>query len=133
MQAIRDLSRIGIDSPSAVIGRGPGEIAPHASTSTYPRVEWEGFLARHGDGEAVLDVRRVDEFQELHIAGAVNIPLHELLARMEEIPTGPVWVHCAAGYRAGIAASLLQRGGKNPIHIDAAFSDAEPAGISLGR
>ncbi len=130
-QAIRDLSRIGIDSPDVAIGDGPSDMAPTAPTSAYPRVDWEAFLARRPDDEAVLDVRRADEYQASHIVGAVNIPLHEVLTRMDEVPTGPVWVHCGSGYRAGVAASLLQRAGKDPIHVDAAFPDAEGAGVSL--
>ena len=43
-----------------------------------------------------------------HLAhdGAVNIPLHELFERLDEVPASEVWVHCAAGYRASIAASV---------------------------
>ncbi len=130
-QAIRDLSRIGIDSPDVATGDGPSDMAPTAPTSAYPRVDWEAFLAGRPEDEAVLDVRRADEYQASHIVGAVNIPLHEVLTRMDEVPTGPVWVHCGSGYRAGVAASLMQRAGKDPIHIDAAFPDAEPAGVTL--
>ncbi len=130
-QAIRDLSRIGIDSPDAAIGAGPDEIAPPVPTSGYPRVDWETFLAQRPETEEVLDVRRSEEYAESHIADAMNIPLHELLTRTKEVPAGPVWVHCASGYRAGVAASLLQRAGKEPIHIDADFGDAEAAGVRL--
>ncbi len=28
------------------------------------------------------------------------------------------WVHCRSGYRAGIAASLLQRAGRTVVHLD---------------
>ncbi|MGB6004575.1 MAG: MBL fold metallo-hydrolase [Ornithinimicrobium sp.] len=130
-QAIRDLSRIGIDSPDAAIGAGPSEIAPEASTSAYPRADWETFLAQRPATEEVLDVRRTDEYEESHVAGAINIPLHELLTRTSEVSAGPVWVHCASGYRAGVAASLLQRAGKEPIHIDADYGDAEAAGVKI--
>lgn len=130
-QAIRDLSRIGIDSPDAALGSGPHEFAPQAPTSTYPRVEWEGFVSDQTPDKTVLDVRRSDEYAQSHLVGAVNIPLHDVLTRMDDVPDGPVWVHCGSGYRAGVAASLLQRGGKEPIHIDAAFDDAAAAGATL--
>ncbi|MGB3830114.1 MAG: MBL fold metallo-hydrolase [Ornithinimicrobium sp.] len=132
-QAIRDLSRIGIDSPDAAIGTGPSQIAPHAPTSTYARVDWQTVVAKRPDSEPILDVRRTDEFQQSHIAGAINIPLHEVITRMDEVPEGPVWVHCGSGYRAAVASSLIQRAGKNPIHIDAAFPDAESAGLTLDQ
>ena len=42
-------------------------------------------------------------------------------------------MHCASGYRAGVAASLLQRAGRDVVHIDARFDDAEAAGIPLEK
>jgi rhodanese-related sulfurtransferase len=42
----------------------------------------------------------------------VNIPLNHLRARIAEVPRDRrVVVHCAAGYRSAIAASLLQQQG----------------------
>jgi rhodanese-related sulfurtransferase len=34
----------------------------------------------------VLDVRESDEYRQSHVEGAVNIPLHELAARVPELP-----------------------------------------------
>ena len=67
------------------------------------------------------------------MAGAVNVPLHELLLRLAELPAGKLWVHCTSGYRAGIAASLLQRAGREVVLIDAQFDEAEAAGIPLAK
>ena len=128
--AIRDLSRIGIDNPDAAIGAGPAELAPGAATASYPAVGWQEVLQKP-EGEAILDVRRTDEFEDSRIRGAVNVPLHELLRRMGEVPAGRVWVHCGSGYRASIAASLLQRAGRDVVHIDAAFGDAKKAGLRV--
>ena len=72
---------------------------------------------------AVLDVRRGSEFRRRHIDGAVNIPLHELLARVDEVPAGEVWVHCAGGYRASIAASVLAAHGIHVVAIDDSFGE----------
>ncbi|MFK5583448.1 rhodanese-like domain-containing protein [Serinicoccus sp. LYQ131] len=130
-QAIRDLSRIGIDSPDAALGSGPAQMAPEVATASYRRVGWEQMLAERPSDEPVLDVRRADEYAASHVDGSVNVPLHELLTRMDEVPTGTVWVHCGSGYRAGVAASLIQRAGGSPVHVDAAFGDAEAAGVPL--
>jgi rhodanese-related sulfurtransferase len=45
--------------------------------------------------------------------------------RASEIPhEAPVAVHCTSGYRAGIAASLLEQAGlKRIIHVNAPYSD----------
>jgi rhodanese-related sulfurtransferase len=130
-KAIRDLSRIGIDSPDAAVGTEPHALAPDAAIASYPRVGWAGLLAGHSAGDAVVDVRRADEFAAAHVAGAVNVPLHELLTRLDEIPAGKLWIHCATGYRSGVAASLLQRAGRDVVQIDAKFRDAAAAGVPL--
>lgn len=126
--AIRDLSRIGFESPDASVGAGPGDWAPEAATADYPRVDWEAVPRRPGPGEVLLDVRRTDEYARSHLDGALNIPVHQLLSRLGELPPGRLWVHCATGYRAGVAASLLQRAGRDVVLIDANYRDIEAAG-----
>lgn len=129
--AIRDLTRLGIDSPAAAIGTDPHTLAPDADLASYPRVGWDGVLAGRAAEDTVLDVRRPEEYAASRVAGAVNIPLHELLLRLADVPAGKLWIHCASGYRSGIAASLLQRAGRDVVHIDARFRDAGAAGIRV--
>lgn len=60
-------------------------------------------------GAFVVDVRTSGEYTEGHIPGAINIPLNELTANLEKIPTDrQVFVHCKTGYRAALATSALQ-------------------------
>ncbi|MHA7278051.1 rhodanese-like domain-containing protein [Arthrobacter sp. Hz1] len=129
--AIRDLSRIGIDSPDAVLGTDPHELATDTAVVSYPRVGWDEMLTHRPDNDTILDVRGADEYTVSHIPGAVNIPVHELITRMDEVPPGKLWIHCGSGYRSGVGASLLQRAGKDVVHIDAMFGQAEEAGIPL--
>jgi rhodanese-related sulfurtransferase len=79
----------------------------------------------------VLDVRRIEEHAAAAIDDAVNIPLHELWDRLDEVPAGEVWVHCAAGYRASIAASVLDAFGRKPVAVDDEFDNAEKVGLRL--
>ncbi len=129
--AIRDLSRIGIDSPDAALGEDPHSLAPQADTASYPRAGWEQLRDDRAEGDVVLDVRRTDEFAASHVEGAVNVPLHELLTRLDEVPTARLWVHCGSGYRASVGASLLQRAGREVVHVDAVFADAADAGVPM--
>ncbi|TFC91193.1 MULTISPECIES: MBL fold metallo-hydrolase [Cryobacterium] len=131
--AIRDLSRIGIDSPLAAIGTDPHTLSPDAPVASYPRVGWDGLLLDLAETDVLLDTRRTDEFAASHLLGAVNVPLHEMLSRMGEIPAGKIWVHCGSGYRAGVAASLLQRAGREVVHVDANFDQAAAAGLTLAE
>ncbi len=60
-------------------------------------------------GALVIDVRQPNEYEEGHIPGAVNIPLRELGANVDKIPTDrQVFVYCKSGYRAGLAVSSLR-------------------------
>ena len=79
----------------------------------------------------VLDVRRPAEYADGHIDDAVNVPLHEIPSRLADVPQGEVWVHCAGGYRASIAASFLAADGRQVVAIDDSFDNAGKAGLPL--
>ena len=128
-EGVRELSRIGIDHPAAAIGDEPNTLAGRYRLSAYRRVGWAEVAAEAP--AVVLDVRRTDEFATGHLPGAVNIPLSELLDRIGEIPCGTVWVHCQSGFRASIGASILDRAGRSPVHVDAGFDDAAAAGLEV--
>ncbi|HWD80690.1 MAG TPA: rhodanese-like domain-containing protein, partial [Kribbella sp.] len=86
---------------------------------------------RHHRDVVVLDVRRTEEHRDARIVGAVNIPVHELPRRIAEVPPGEVWVHCAAGYRASIAASFLHAGGRQLVAVDDQFENAAKTDLQL--
>jgi rhodanese-related sulfurtransferase len=44
--------------------------------------------------------------------------LNELTERIDQVPSGDLWVHCASGFRAGIATSILDRAGRTVTLID---------------
>ena len=133
-QAQRELVRIGVDRPAAAATGKPAdwvagtgrELASFA-TATFADLA----QVRHHRAVTVLDVRRTDEFGASRIQGAMNIPIHELPSRMGEVPAGEVWVHCAAGYRASIAASLLAAAGRQLVAIDDTFTNAPQAGLPV--
>jgi rhodanese-related sulfurtransferase len=47
------------------------------------------------------------------------------------VPAGEVWVHCAAGYRASVAASLLDAAGVPLVAVDDTFDNAREVGLHL--
>ena len=55
----------------------------------------------------------------------------EVERRPDEVPAGEVWVHCASGFRASIAASLLDRAGRQVVHVDDDWERAERLGLPL--
>jgi hydroxyacylglutathione hydrolase len=142
-QAQRELARIGIDRPAAH-ATGPAErwaggrqlerfrLATFADLAALIGRPLGPERPRAGGMDAdvvVLDVRRDLERADRHIPGSVHIPLHELPGRRSEVPGGEIWVHCGAGYRASIAASLLAAGGRRVVAIDDDFDNAADAGL----
>jgi hydroxyacylglutathione hydrolase len=123
--AQRDLARIGIDrvAGAAVTCSGGWLAAPRLAA--YPVADFPGLAAaRDRQDLAVLDVRRAPERARGAIAGSLHVPLHELPGRLRELPHRPLWVHCQGGYRASIAASLLQAAGHTVTLIDDDFASA---------
>jgi rhodanese-related sulfurtransferase len=75
-----------------------------------------------GEGPFVLDVRHGSEWHAGHLAVAKHAPLPELEAHRHYLPLDrPIWVHCAAGFRASIAASQLSAWGMSPVLVDDVF------------
>jgi hydroxyacylglutathione hydrolase len=130
--AQRELVRIGIDRPAAAATGTPAEWAGGQPLRSYPVADFAALAAvRHHRPVVVLDVRRDLEWAEAHIDGAVHIPLHGLLTRLSDVPGGEVWVHCRSGYRASVAASLLDAAGRAVVAIDDEFDRASVAGLPL--
>ncbi|WP_306184826.1 MBL fold metallo-hydrolase [Streptomyces sp. MK5] len=130
--AQRELVRVGIDRPAAAATGSPEEwVAEGGSLASFSRSTFAG-LAEHGtDGIVVLDVRRDSERAAGYIEGSVHIPIHQLHKRLGEVPDGTVWVHCAGGMRAGIAASLLDAAGRDVVAVDDGFDAATGAGLPV--
>ncbi|HWW00670.1 MAG TPA: rhodanese-like domain-containing protein [Candidatus Acidoferrum sp.] len=65
-------------------------------------------------GARVIDVRSESEFQEKHLSGAINIPLHRLsdgLPRRAPDKEQPILLHCLSGGRSGIGQGIARRMG----------------------
>ena len=128
-EAQEQLARIGIDRPAGAADGGIDQWSPDADRSSYDVVTFAGL--RDVEDPTVLDTRRNGEHAAGHLAGATHIPLHELLGRLDEVPSGVVHVHCQSGYRASIAVSLLDRAGHDVVLIDDDFEHAADSGIAL--
>ncbi|MEU8276893.1 rhodanese-like domain-containing protein [Microbispora bryophytorum] len=117
-RAQRELARIGIDRPAAAATGGPAEWAGDDKPASMPTATFADLAAvRRRRPIVVLDVRRDVEWRESHVPGAIHIPLHELPARLGEVPAGELWTHCASGYRASIAASILAAAGRDVVAV----------------
>jgi len=131
--AQRELVRVGIDRPAAAATGEPSDwVRPDEAPGSFARATFADLAERRGSEDVVvLDVRRASERVGGFVEDSVHIPLHLLHRRIAEIPPGEVWVHCAGGMRAAIAASLLDAAGRTVVAVDDAYDNAGAAGLAV--
>ena len=99
---------------AAILRHNLGEV----DTAIVAPVELQALRAQ-GPGPLLLDVRTPLEFESERIEGALNVPLDQLDARVEEIAEQrDVVVVCRTGIRATIAAESLARVGRRARVLD---------------
>ncbi|MFD6677430.1 rhodanese-like domain-containing protein [Rhodococcus zopfii] len=129
--ARRELVRIGIDD---LHGAAVGEIhtlVAGAELRSYRVGDFPALAEALAERDvAVLDVRQVNEFEEAHLDGAINIPVHCLPTSMDDVPQGEVWVHCASGYRSSIAASMIDSRKRTVVLVNDEFDRAMELGLA---
>jgi rhodanese-related sulfurtransferase len=82
------------------------------------------------DETVLLDVREDDEWETGHVDGALHIPLGELMARVEEVPTDTeVVVTCRGGGRSSRAVAWLNENGYEAVNL----SGGVQAWLAAGR
>lgn len=71
-------------------------------------VDQTAFLAAHGAGAVVIDVREPWEYVAGHVPGAALMPMSRLTSHVAQLPRGvPVYLICASGNRSLAAADFL--------------------------
>jgi hydroxyacylglutathione hydrolase len=137
-EAQRQLLRIGFDG---VVGALDGGMdawqASGRELTTFETVDVEDMAEWILSAEpmTVIDTRDDHEWAAGHVPGAVHLYLPDVSHHADEIPReAPVAVHCASGYRAGIAASLLEQAGlKRIIHVNGEYSDWDRLHLAESR
>ena len=118
------LARIGRE---AVAGYALASDLDLKQAHRYPVATFRDLAAavRGGPEPLVLDVRHRSEWRAGHLSIARHAPLPDLGDQRASLPLDrPIWVHCAAGSRAAIAASFLSGWGMSPVLIDDFFDQA---------
>jgi hydroxyacylglutathione hydrolase len=111
-EAVRQLARIGYDDIRGVVRPSSLDM-----TESYRLVDLASFTEAATNGAQVLDVRAPNEWSEGVIDDSVLTYVPDLVERTPQGLDGdsPVWLVCETGFRAGIAASVLQHRGFDPI------------------
>jgi hydroxyacylglutathione hydrolase len=136
--AQRQLLRIGFDVIAGCLDGGiDAWRSAGREVSTFETVDVEDMAqwVLSAEPMTVVDVRDEHEWVGGHVPGAVHIYVPDVPFRAGEIPPeAPVAVHCASGYRAGIAASLLEQAGlKRIVHVNGEYSDWDRLHLAESR
>jgi len=114
-EAVVQLIRIGYEQIDGYLDGGVDAwISSGRPVSSYPTAGVDDLCKAYLSGQPfrLLDVRQNAEWESGHIPDSLHIFIGELTVRLQEVPKDKqVWVACASGYRASIAASLLDRAG----------------------
>lgn len=73
----------------------------------------------------IIDVRTTEEFALQHVPGAINIPLDQISARIEELKKlpKPITAYCRTGNRSGVAVSVMKQHGITDVVNGGAIGD----------
>lgn len=115
-EIVRQFARIGFDHVVGVVYDLSG-----ADLIGYRTVDRDEFVnaVRNREATQVVDVRAPDEWDIFHIEGSLHHYVPDLLEPVDDLePDEDVWVVCATGFRATIAAGLLERAGYRPVVVD---------------
>jgi rhodanese-related sulfurtransferase len=90
-----------------ILGQPRQTVAPYPNEITPAQAK-----EQRSQGAFILDVREPSEWAQIHIPGAVLIPLGELPNRLNEVPRDKdVIVVCRTGHRSAQGRDILRNAG----------------------
>lgn len=132
-EVITRLSRVGFDNVLGYLNGGYETWRNSGKESdTVNRISAKQFADKFaGDKIKVIDVRKEGEYAAEHVEDAYSKPLQYINDWIKDInPNEHFYIHCAAGYRSMIAASILQaRGYRNFSEIEGGFKSISETAI----
>lgn len=121
---VLQLARIGYDNVVGFVADGLAEWkATNLPLKTSRIASFADLFSTHPT--AVIDVRDPLELEDGSLPGVLNIHIGALEERMDEVPEGEVWVHCASGYRASAAVGVLEAAGRTPVLVKDNFDSVD--------
>jgi hydroxyacylglutathione hydrolase len=113
------LGRIGFDHVAGYLKDGLKSLESRPELVMFTErlsAQFAAELLQSNVPPLAIDVRTPRERGQKLIAGSLSIPLNHLAENLDKLPKNrALLVYCAGGYRSSIAASLLQRGGFDPV------------------
>jgi rhodanese-related sulfurtransferase len=86
------------------------------------------------EGGVLVDVRTPQEYAEVHVPGAVLLPLDELSGRLAELDKEqPLYVICRSGHRSAAVCEALEPLGYDAVNVTGGTIAWVRAGLPYGQ
>lgn len=129
----RDLLLIGLDHlqgyfTEEVVHEQPAK----EMLASVPTKALNGLLA--DESVQIVDVRSRSEWEAGHIPGVPNIPIAQIVDRIDELPRNKrIVMHCQSGSRSAITASFAQSRGYDASNVRGGFDEWAESGEPVER
>lgn len=98
-----------------------GNVAENLADGRDRGIQWHELDEALAAGASLVDVRSPAEFAAGSIPGALNVPLERLREGLDDLPPGPLVVHCQVGQRGHTAARMLSQHGRDVRNLDGGY------------
>ena len=97
-----------------------GFIAENLRDGLTDTIQWHELAGEVAKGVQLVDVRTPAEYARGTVDGAINIPVDDLRARIDEVQSDVI-VHCQVGLRGYLAARTLAQHGRKVRNLDGGY------------
>ncbi len=134
-ETVLRLARVGYENVIGYLDGGMQTwIQSGKKTDAVTTIQADDIQKYYGNTEyVILDVRKPSEFENEHIKNAINIQLSEIDLRAGELEADKKYIiHCAAGYRSMMAASILkEKGFNNFVNVAGGWGSIKKTSLPL--
>jgi len=135
-ESILRLARVGYENVNGFLAGGfDAWKSAGKPIDVVQSIEATEFANKVAQGASVLDVRKISEAESGHIKNATIIPLADLQTNLDSLDKeGPIYVHCAGGYRSVIASSILKsKGFDNVINVSGGWNKIKQTNVPVEK
>mgnify|MGYP001311867103 CR=1 FL=1 len=134
-ETVLRLARVGYENVIGYLEGGTQSwITAGKKTDSVTTIQAEDIKQYYDNADyVILDVRKPSEFENEHIKNAINIQLSEIDLRAGELDADKKYIiHCAAGYRSMMAASILkEKGFNNFVNVAGGWGSIKKTSLPL--
>lgn len=102
-----------------------GFVAQNVLTGKSHLITWEDVAKMNREDYILVDVRTATEYQNGHVAGAINIPVDELREKLSSLDRNKTIVeYCQVGLRGYVADRILSQNGFRVYNVTGGYKSA---------